>query len=344
MPVHLPVARTPDPRSAPALRWGILGPGWIASRFVAALQKHTSQEVVAVGSRSAGRAEEFARRFGIAAHHGSYESLLADPSVDIVYVCTPHTEHLPGALAALDAGKHVLVEKPLGINAEQAREIAEKSTRTGLFAGEAMWSRFLPKFDVLRQVLDSGMLGEIRAVMADHGEYFTTDHRIYDPALAGGPMLDLGSYPVAFAHWVLGAPSDIAALGTPANAELNGQISAVLGNVDGAQAVLNTTILSDTPTSAAICGVDGQVRIPGPFYQPGPFEVRLSDGGVLRHDEEHGSHEDGLHYSAADAAREIVSGNRESTIHPLDDVISTLTTMDAIRTRLDIVFPGEQHA
>ncbi|WP_419228622.1 Gfo/Idh/MocA family protein [Gordonia sp. CPCC 205515] len=337
----LPVARTPDPRSAPVLRWGILGPGWIAARFVAALNAHTEQKVVAVGSRSLPRAQEFAQQHGIGAAHGSYEELLADPQVDIIYVCTPHTEHRPNALAVLDAGKHVLVEKPLGINASQAREIADRSRATGLFAGEAMWTRFLPKFDVLRRLLDDGALGEIRTVMADHGEFFTTDHRIYNPALAGGPMLDLGSYPVAFAQWTIGSPTRVAALGTPANDELNGQISAILGTASGAQALINTTILSDTPTDAAICGVDATIAIPGPFYQPGPFELRQRKGETLRYIEEHGGHEAGLHFSAVDAAREIVAGNTESTTHPLANVVATLHTMDAIRSELDIVFVGE---
>lgn len=341
MTYSLPAARTPDARSAPVMRWGILGPGWIASRFVAALHKHTDQRVTAVGSRSAARAEEFARQFDIPASHGAYADLLADPSVDIVYVCTPHTEHLAGALAALDAGKHVLVEKPLGINADQARTVAARSAETGLFAGEAMWTRFLPKFDVLQQVLDAGILGEIRTVMADHGEFFTTDHRIYDPSLAGGPMLDLGSYPVAFGQWVLGRPSEITALGTPANDVLNGQVSALLRSTTGGHALLNTTIMSDTPTTAAICGVDAEVIIPGPFYQPGPFEIRLRDGAVLSYDEEHGSHEDGLHYSAVDAARRIGLGANESEVHPLADAVAALETMDAIRAQIGIVFPGE---
>lgn len=340
----LPAARTPDARVAPVLRWGILGPGWIAARFVAAVHKHTEQKVIAVGSRSLSRAAEFAQRHGIDATYGSYEELLADPQVDVVYVCTPHTEHLPNAIMVIEAGKHVLVEKPLGINAAQAREIAARSAAAGCFAGEAMWTRFLPKFDVLRQLIDNGALGEIRTVMADHGEFFTTDHRIYRPALAGGPMLDLGSYPIAFAHWATGTPDRIDAIGTPANDELNGQISAILGTASGAQAMLNTTILSDTPTDAAMCGVDAMITIPGPFYQPGPFELRQRDGETLRYSEAHGGHEEGLHFSAVDAAREIAAGNTASSTHPLTDVIATLETMDAIRAQLGIVFPGEEQS
>ena len=192
----LPSPRTPDPHRAPSLRWGIMGPGWIAQRFTATLQKHTSQQVVAVGSRNQARADEFAAQHSVPTAYGSYEQLLADPGIDIVYIATPHTEHYACALAALAAGKHVLVEKPLGVNAVQAAAIAESASTAGLFAGEAMWTKFLPKFDVVRQIIDEGMLGRVHTVIADHGEHFTTDHRIYDPALAGGPLLDLGTYPV----------------------------------------------------------------------------------------------------------------------------------------------------
>src|ERR1700710_554967 len=119
-PQHLPAPRTADPRSAPTLRWGIMGPGWIAQRFTATLQNHTTQQVVAVGSRSQPRADDFAAQWSVPAAYGSYQELLADPDVDVVYVATPHTEHHACALAALAAGKHVLVEKPMGVNAAQA--------------------------------------------------------------------------------------------------------------------------------------------------------------------------------------------------------------------------------
>ncbi|GAB90210.1 Gfo/Idh/MocA family protein [Gordonia rhizosphera] len=339
---HLPSPRTLDPTTAPVLRWGIMGPGWIAQRFTNALRKHTTQRVTAVGSRSSDRAAEFARRLDISVAHGNYEALLGDPDVDIVYVSTPHPQHHRCALDAIAAGKHVLVEKPIGINAGQAREIFEAASAAGVFAGEAMWTRFLPKFDVVAQILDDGILGTLRTVIADHGEYFTTDHRIYDPALAGGPMLDLGTYPIAFARWVLGDVDEVTAIGQAANAELNGQISATMGHGTGAQSLINTTILADTPTTAFVAGEDACLRLPGPFYQPGPFSVVIRDGDTLVHDEEKGTHEDGLHFSAADAARRIVDGAIDSAIHPSTDVIATLEVMDRIRAEIGIVFPDER--
>lgn len=168
----LPAPRTPDPMAAPALNWGVLGTGWIAERFVDSVQRHTRQRFTAVASRDAARAQEFAARHEIRRGYGSYEELVAAADVDVVYVATEHTAHLACARLVLEAYKHVLVEKPLGLNAAQGAEIAELAASRGLFCAEALWTFFLPRFDVVRQVLDSGMLGQVRSVLADLGEYF----------------------------------------------------------------------------------------------------------------------------------------------------------------------------
>lgn len=338
----LPVPRTPDPTTAPALRWGVVGPGWIAQRFVTALTSHTSQRVTAVASRSGSRAADFASTWHVEAAYGDYDALLADPDVDIVYISTPHVDHHGCALAALAAGKHVLVEKPVGVNATQAREVFAAAQSSGLFAGEAMWSKFLPKFDVIRQVLDDGMLGELRTVVVDNGEYFTPDHRIYDPALLGGPMLDMGIYPISFAHWVLGDVDTLAAIGQPANDQVNGQFSAVLNHAGGHQSVLNTTIMADTPRDASIAGEHGYLAIPGPYYQPGPVTVHLRGHQPLTYSEPRSGHEGGLHFSATEAARIISAGGIESAIHPPSAAIATLEVMDRIRADIGIVYPGER--
>ena len=144
MTFTLPSPRTPDPMSAPPLRWGVLGPGWIADQMVGALRANTRQEVVAVGSRDVCRAQAFADRHGIARSHGSYEDLVSDPDIDIVYVASPHSGHREHALLALDAGKHVLIEKAFARNADEARDIVDRARTNKLFCMEAMWTRFLP--------------------------------------------------------------------------------------------------------------------------------------------------------------------------------------------------------
>ena len=340
MTAALPLPRTPDPREAPTLRWGILGPGWIAHRFVESLHAHTRQQVVAVGSRNADRAAAFATQWSLPTTHSSYVALFDDPDVDIVYIATTHPSHRDNAIAALDAGKHVLVEKPLAVDAAGARAIAAAAARANRFVGEAMWTRFLPKFDVIQQLLDDGALGDVRTLIADHGEFFTPDHRIYDPELAGGPLLDLGTYPIALAHWVFGAFPSVTAHSQDAIPGLTGQISAVLADASGNQASLHTTILSDTPTSAVISGRDATLHIAGPFFMPGPFTLTRhrghphDPGHVLRYDEKPGAQSDGLHFAAVDAARVISGGGIESEIHPLRSAISTLEVADEIRRQL----------
>ncbi len=336
----LPSSRVAPPTDAPALRWGILGPGWIAARFAEALRHHTSQQITAVASRNAQRGAAFASDWGIPTVHGNYEDLVARSDVDVVYVATPHTLHFEHATLALEAGKHVVVEKPLALDAHQARAVAELARAEGLFAMEAMWSAFLPKFDVIDQILTQGMLGEIGTVLADHGEHFDTDHRIYDPALAGGPLLDLGTYVVYFAQKALGRPTAVTAVGQQANSQLNGQISAILTSPTGAQAVLNTTILADTPNLGAVCGTAGMLRTADVFYRPGDFTVSLRDGRSARFVDDVSGYPAGLAYEAAEAARRIVAGELESPCHTMTDTISTLETLDELRRLLGIVFPS----
>lgn len=339
---HLPASRVPDPRAAPTLRWGVLGTGWIAGRFVAALQEETTQQVGAVGSRTPGSARAFADRFAIPTAHGSYAELVADPAIDVIYVATPHNRHLEHATLALEAGKHVVVEKPLALNAEQARQLAGIAAATGRFCMEAMWTFFLPKFDVLSQVIADGMLGQVRSVVADFGEAFPPEHRILRPELAGGPMLDLGTYPIALALAVLGTPETVRALGTPAPTGVNGQVGILLRHGADGQSVIHSTVFSDTPTVALIAGTEATVTVAGIFYRPGPFRVDFFDDRPPLHYDEPRSGYAGLAFEAAEAARRIAAGERESPIRPLEDSIATLATMDEVRRQIGATFDEER--
>jgi predicted dehydrogenase len=333
----LPAARTPDARSAPSLRWGVLGTGWIAERFVDALQRHSSQRVVAVGSRSGQAAADFASKFGLPRPHGRYESLVEDPDVDVVYVATPHNAHLPCALLAIEAGKHTLIEKPLALDATEARAIADAAGGHGLFCMEAYWTTFLPKFDVLRQILTGPLLGEVTAVVADFGEWFPPEHRIFRRDLAGGPMLDLGTYLVNFAIDVIGRPEEILARGTRSPSGVYGQTAMILSQ-GVRQAVLHTTILANTPTRATIAGSRATISIDGPFYQPGGFRLDPADGSPgLRYEEERVGHQ-ALHQQAAEVARQIADGKTSSPLRPLSSSIAALEVMDEVRCQT-----GDRH-
>jgi predicted dehydrogenase len=342
LPTALPPARTPEATTAPSLRWGVLGTGWIASRFIASLQRHSSQQVLAVASRSAETARDFGTRLGVTTTYDSYEALVADPEVDVVYVATPHNLHHEHALLALEAGKHTLVEKPLALNAGEAREIATAAEQAGVFCMEAMWTLFLPKYDVLRQLLADGALGDVRSVVADFGEWFPTSHRIYRPELGGGPLHDLGTYLITFALEVLGVPDRVMAVGEAVPTGVNGQTAMILTTPRQQQAVLHTTILSNTPTAATIAGTEASLVIDGPFYQPGGFTLTASDGSTsLRYEEPRVAHES-LHFQAAAVARRITAGETQEPLRPLSASIAVLDVLDEVRHQIAQRFPGEE--
>jgi predicted dehydrogenase len=338
-PAALPKSRIAPPMEAPALRWGVLGSGWIAEQFIASVRAHTRQDIAAVGSRSPEKAAAFARQWGIATAHGSYEALVADPGLEVIYVATPHNLHHAHVLLALDAGKHVLVEKPMALDRPQAAEMVARARARGVFFAEALWTYFLPKFDVLQQVLDSGILGEIRSVHTEYGEHFTRDHRIFDPRLAGGPLLDLGTYPVSLLAKLLGVPQAVIGVAQPDPSGVHGQLSVILTTAAGSQGTMSTTLYGFTPTNAVIVGSEGTVRFGSAFNLPGPFEVRSADGAtVLRHEEPVGRHFEGLCFEAAEVARCIAAGHTETACRPLQATLDTMATLDMIRAAAGIDF------
>ena len=336
-PATLPAPRRPDPLDVPALRWGILGTGWIAERFVRALRTSTTQQVVAVGSRTQASAERFAGAAGVTTAHGSPEAMVADPAVDVVYVATQHQAHRAGALLAIDAGKHVLVEKPLGLDANQAEEVAAAAAAAGVFCMEAMWTLFLPRFDVVRQVLEQGVLGDVRTVLADHGERFDPPHRILDPAMAGGSLLDLGSYLTALATWTLGPAQEVYATGEMTPSGVNGQAAMVLTHGGGARSVLHTSLLTRTPAVAVVAGTAATLTLPGPFFMPGDVVVTSADGArtVTWAEPEPIGH-GGLYHSAVEVAVRATAGELQSPLRPASDVVTGLRALDEVSRQLGV--------
>jgi predicted dehydrogenase len=313
------------------LQWGIIGTGAIAETFVSDLRLTESGVVSAVGSRSQASADRFADAFGIEGRHPSYESLVADPDVDVVYVATPHPLHRDNAILALRAGKPVLVEKPFAMNAAEAAEIVEVARETGLFAMEAMWTRFLPHIAVVRDWLARGTLGEIVTVTADHGQWFAQDpaFRLFAPELGGGALLDLGIYPVSFASMVLGTPNRIAAIIDPAFTGVDAQTSMLFGYESGAQAVLTCTLRASTPTRASIVGTDARIEIDGDFYAAAAVTLVPRHGDPTHVPSAHEGR--GLRHQADEVARRLADDELESPLMALDETISIMQTMDAVR-------------
>ena len=312
------------------LRWGLIGTGGIAATFAADLEMTDSGVVVAVGSRRIDSADRFGDRFGVPNRHASYEALVADPEVDVVYVATPHPFHHANAQLALGAGKPVLVEKAFTMNAAEARDLVATARAAGLFLMEAMWTRFLPHIAQIRGLLDDGILGEIVTVTADHGQWFAKDpeFRMFAPELGGGALLDLGVYPVSFASMVLGAPQRIVSVVSPAFTGVDGQTSMVFEYGTGAQAVLTCTLSAKSPTRAAIVGTEARIEIDGDFYAPTSFSVISRSGEQTRFDAPHEGR--GLRHEADEVARCLREGLLESPLMPLDESVSIMATMDAV--------------
>ncbi|MBC9226615.1 gfo/Idh/MocA family oxidoreductase [Aeromicrobium sp. 636] len=340
----LPPSRIRDPRDAPVLRWGILGAGHIAAAMTQALLEGTGQQVVAIGSRDRDRARRFAQSFGVAGFHGSYEDLVADPQVDAVYVATPHSEHRDHALLAIAAGKHVLVEKAFTRNAREAAEVLTAAEAAGVTCVEAMWSRFLPGYDVVRRAVEEGVLGDVRVVQADHGQLLYPDGpaRLAAPELAGGALLDLGVYPVHLAAMLLPRIEAVRAVGTLTPLGVDEHESIALHGADGAVAALTACMSATTATVATIAGTRARLDLAGPFYQP--TAIRLTDpaGEVLEvwEPEVHEAHL-GLRYEAVELARCVADGRRESPLLPWDETRRVMALMDEVRAQLGVLLPGE---
>jgi predicted dehydrogenase len=334
------MARTEDPRFAPPIRWGILGAGGIAAQFASAVNQFTRAQLVAVGSRNKDRATRFATSHGIPQTHVGYQQLVENPRVDAVYVATPHSEHREHALLAIRAGKHVLVEKAFTRNAAEAREVFDAAREAGVFVMEAMWTRFLPHVAALHQVIDAGELGEIVSLEADHGQFMAFDpsSRLYDPALAGGALLDLGVYPVAWAHDFLGVPQSVTAIGTRTETGVDGQASIVLSYGERQQAMLHTTLWAKTPTTSSISGTEGRVHVEGEFYRPTSFRVERSDGRIWDFDQ---PLVNGLQYEAAEVARRVAAGDTESERMTWQGTLDVMATMDEVRRQIGVAYPGE---
>jgi len=312
------------------LRWGLIGTGLIAEGFAKDLELTDSGRVVAVGSRRQETADAFAERFSIPNRHASYEALVADPEVDVVYVATPHPMHRDDALLALRAGKPALVEKPFTINAAEARELVAEARSAKLFLMEAMWTRFLPHIVELRRLLAEGALGKIVSLSADHGQWFAEDpeFRLFAPALGGGALLDLGIYPVSFASMVLGTPERIVSLSNPAFTGVDGQTSMVFSYADGAHALLSCTLSAKSPTRAAIVGTEARIEIETQFYRPSAFTLIPRTGEPARFEYPHEG--GGLRHQADEVARCLQAGLLESPVMPLDETISIMETVDAV--------------
>lgn len=319
------------------IRWGILATGGIAHSFARDLTLLPDAELVAVGSRTQQGADAFAAEFDVPHRHGSYAELAADPDVDVIYVSTPHPGHCAATLESIGGGKAVLVEKPFAMDAGETRQMIDAARSAGVFLMEAMWTRFLPHIVRIREILAAGTLGEIAYLTAEHGQWFPRDpeHRLFAPSLGGGALLDLGIYPVSFAHLVLGAPARVTAVSEPAFTGVDATTSMVLQYAGGAHAVLTTSLAAASDNPAAIYGSEARLEIDGWFYTPGSFRVIARDGTELERFETPPQGR-GMQHQAAEVGRCLRAGLTESPLLPLDETLAIMLTLDEVRAQIGL--------
>lgn len=325
-------------------RWGILATGGMAAAFTADLVELPDAEVVAVASRSEEPARAFAERFGIPRAYGSWQALAEDDDLDVVYVATPHAAHRSAAGLCLEAGRNVLCEKPFTLNLRQAEELVALARGHGRFLMEGMWMYCNPLIRRLKALVDDGAIGEVRTVQADFGLAgpFPSSHRLRDPHLGGGALLDLGVYPVSFAHLLLGEPSDVTARAVLSKEGVDLQTSALLRWDGDALAQVHCSIVGATAARASVTGSRGRIDVPSDFYRPERF-VLHRDG---RAPEEFAADPaDGppasFRHEALEVMRALRAGETESPLVPLDGTLAVMRTLDTLRELIGVRYPGE---
>ncbi|MFD3574634.1 Gfo/Idh/MocA family protein [Streptomyces sp. NPDC058644] len=326
------------------MRWGILATGGIAASFTANLLDMPDAEVVAVASRTEASAKAFADRFGIPRAYGEWGALAEDEGVDVVYVATPHASHRAAAGLCLEAGRAVLCEKAFALNAREAQELVTLARRRGLFLMEAMWMYCNPLIRRMKALVDDGAIGEVRTVQADFGLAgpFPPSHRLRDPEQGGGSLLDLGVYPVSFAQLLLGEPSGVSARATLSDEGVDLQTGMLLSWESGAHALLHCSINAGTPVTASVTGSRGRIDLPNGFFFPERFVLHRDgrDPEEFTAVPEHGPR-DSLKHEAAEVMHRLRAGDTESPLVPLDGTLAVMRTLDAVRERIGVRYPGE---
>ncbi len=323
------------------IRWGILSTGFIAGQFARGLSVIADAELVAVGSRTQASADAFGAEFNIPKRHASYEALAHDPEVDVIYIGTPHPMHHENITLCLNAGKHVLCEKPFTINAHQAREVVALAREKNLFLMEAMWTRFLPVMAQVRAWLAEGKIGAVQMIKADF--CFRTDfdaqHRLFNPDLGGGALLDVGIYPISLTAMILGLPQTIQSHVHLGATGVDEQNALLFGYSNGAAALLSSAVRTQLPYDALIVGENGHLYIPD-FFKAERVTLTLAGGNVQTFEFPH--KKNGYEYQAIAIGDYLRAGKQESDIMPLDETIALMQLMDSIRAEWGLVYPVEK--
>jgi predicted dehydrogenase len=313
----------------------------MAARFAAALRTVPGARLAAVASRQPNRAAAFAAEHGADRAHASYDALLTDAGVDVVYVATPHSSHCALALRAVQAGRPVLVEKPFGLARSQVEEVLSAAAAHDVFVMEAMWTRFLPAYVRLRELIDEGTIGHVLAVHAAFGiaAPYVPTHRVYDPALGGGALLDLGVYPVDLACQLLGTPAHVSAEAVLCPTGVDVSTLAALRWEGGAVASAHASFTTRLPSAGLVVGTEGSLELPD-HVSPQSLVLRRFTTPERTEDVPAPGGEHGHRFQALEVHRCLAEGRRQSEVMPWDDSRGLADTLDRVRAAVGVRYPG----
>ncbi len=321
--------------------FGILGPGKIANRFADAFQFVPEARVYAVASRDSRKAREFASKYKAEKQYASYESLVEDPDVDIVYIATPHVFHHEQTLLCLRHGKPVLCEKPLSMNLREATEMVTLARQQNVFLMEGMWSRFFPYMHKAIELIHKGVIGDIQYLTADFGFAAPVhyDGRLYNMALGGGAQLDVGIYPLFLATCLLGKPAKISAHSHLAATGADLTTGAQLYYPNGSIAQLLSSIVADSPKEAIIAGTKGRIHIQSPWYKSQELTLRMNSGESTVFPFPHSGN--GFEFQIQEVVRCLAQGKKECEIMSLDFSLMMAEVSDEIRRQGGIRYAAD---
>lgn len=338
MSLTLPVADVFPAETAPPLRWGIVGTG-IAASFVEGLRLHTGQIPTAVTSFREARARAFSQTYDVPHVSASVSQLVQRTDVDVIYVASPNALHREHALQAIDAGKHVLIEKPIGLNADEATEILNAARRAGVLAMEGLWTRYLPQSSLIRKVLSAGIIGEVHFVETHFGFIAPTEesNRLWDP-VGGGALFDAGVYCLSFIEEVLGATAALQFVQGASRRGVDSRAMLALSSFSGASGLVATSLVSSMPAVATIMGSKGRLTVKPPFFGPSSVEVIAGRFGEERIGQWSDQRFDQIHHGLSDEAnafaRFVAAGHVESPLHPHDETIAAMRILDEAREHI----------
>lgn len=334
---------TPFVEKDAPVRWGIIGTGQIANKFAADLPYAPGAELKAVGSRDQAKADDFANTYNIPNRYDSYADLANDPEVDVVYVATPHPSHHEPTIMLLEAGKHVLCEKPFAMNGAEAREMVVAAKKNNRFMMEAMWTRFRPSMYKVRELIDNGTLGKIEYLSATIGwkSSFDPEFRLYNPLLGGGALLDGGVYPVSFASMVLGKPDKVAGVAELGESNVDENATIAMHYPSGAVSMVGVTIRANPVSLGLIAGTEGTILIDHDWHKPSTFTLMVPGQEPQRFDYTL-NEGNGYQFEAIEVMRCLREGLNESSVMPLSESIEIVETMEGLLKEWGVSYPSDR--